>query len=387
MTSEDKRRALPALFVSMMCTTLPVAVLSLLLVEISLSLGTPISLTGQLLTVISITALFGSLMATGLTSRFSYRNLLIAGLAIIAASSIASAFSLSFMVLLGFTVTAGLGIAVATPTTTTLVGEYYQREERGRVMGLIGIAAAASFLVGGVVVGVLAQVGGWRLAYLGFAGVLGVLGLASTTMLLPKSKFRGSGGSIIVNVRRVAGNRGAMRSLGGALLCSTAEMGLNLYCFSFLKEVYAAGTVLTGIVFTGSAASYIVGSFASSRLIGGLGPRRTTIVGMLGISAATLAYHFLPGLALSVAAVMAGNFVMGFRLSGNSALSLDQSSKQGGAVMSLHFASTQLGYSAGTALGGLMLAYSGWSLMGVVLPVLGLCGLLMVALIREDHVG
>ncbi|MGD0805053.1 MAG: MFS transporter [Candidatus Bathyarchaeia archaeon] len=386
MKPEEKVRVLPALLISIASTNPPTAVLSLLLVEISLSLGTPLPLTGQLVTTLNLSALLGSLLVTVLTSRLSYRSLLIAGLAAIAAGSIASAFSTGFTMLLAFTAISGLGIALAIPMTNTLAGEYYPREERGRVISLLGTAAGVPFLVGGVVVSFLAQYGSWRLAFLGFAGALSLLGLISTLVLLPRSDARGSDDGLTYSMRRIAGNRGAVRSLVGGFLASAAEMGLNLYCFSFLKEVYGTGTIETGFIYTGTAAFYIIGGIATSRLIRGLGPRRTTIIGVLGISSMTLAYHYLPGAALSVAAIMAGNLMMGFRLNGNSALSLDQSSDQSGTVMSLNFAALQLGYGVGTGLGGLMLAYAGWGLVGIVLPVIGLCSLLAIRPIKEDRI-
>jgi DHA1 family inner membrane transport protein len=382
----SEKRVLPALLISIASTNPPTAVLSLLLVEISQSLGTSLALTGQLVTVLNLIALPGSLLVTALTSRFSSRSLLVAGLAAIVAGSMASAFSPNYAMLLASTVITGLGIALAIPMTTTLAGEFYPRAERGRVISLIGTAAGIPFMVGGVVAGVLAQIGSWRLAYLGFAGVLSIIGLVSTLVLLPRSDVKISGDGLGESVRRIAGNRGAVRSLTCVFLASIAEMGLNLYCFSFLKQAYGTGTIETGIIYTGTAVFYMVGGIVTSRLIPGLGPKRTTIIGVLGISSMTFAYHYVPGVALSVAAIMAGNFMMGFRLNGNNALSLDQSQGQSGAVMSLNFAALQLGYGVGTGLGGFIYAYSGWSLIGIILTVIGLCSLLAITPIEEEKV-
>jgi predicted MFS family arabinose efflux permease len=368
------RSILPALLVSTLSTYPPQIVTGVLLVEISQSLDTPLGLTGQLRTAISLTALLGSLIVTGLTNRFRYRRLLIVGLFAIALSSFLSAFSPSFLFLLGSIVIAGMGVALTVPMTTTLVGEYYPREERGRIMGLLGMGGGVAFLVGGTVASYIAKYGGWRMAFLGFAGLIGGLGLVFTLVFLPKSNAKGNGESFTDGLSIIMRNNGALRSLAIALLASISVQGLYLYCFSFLKEVFFTGTIETGLIYTGTAVFFIAGSYITSKLISGLGPRRITAIGLLGISLATLTYHFAPSFLLSVSAIMTGNLLDALRFNGNNALSLDQVPEQKGAMMSLHSASTQLGYAIGAGLGGVILLYGGWSIMGVVLPVIGVCG-------------
>ena len=149
-----------ALLASTMSTYPPQIVIGVLLVEISQSFNIPIGIAGQLRTTISLTALFGSLIVSVISQRYSYRRLLITGLLIIVVSSILSAFSPSFQLLLLVTTITGVGVALTVPMTTTLVGEYYPREERGRVMGLLGMGGGTAFLIGGTVASILADFGG-----------------------------------------------------------------------------------------------------------------------------------------------------------------------------------------------------------------------------------
>jgi MFS family permease len=72
-----------------------------------------------------------------------------------------------------------------------------------------------------------------------------------------------------------------------------------------------------------------------------------------------------------------------FRFNGNNALSLDQAPEQKGAMMSLHSAATNLGYSIGSGLGGLILIYSNWNMMGITLSAIGVCGSLVILTIKE----
>jgi DHA1 family inner membrane transport protein len=381
---ERDKLVLPALLVSSLSTYPPQIVTGMLLVEISQSLDTPLGVTGQLRTAISITALLGSLMVTWFTNRYSYRKLLIAGLAAITLSSILSGLSPSFLALLTAAIITGMGVALTVPMTTTLVGEYYPREERGRVMSLLGVGGGVAFLLGGTVTGFLAQYGGWRLAFLGFGGLIGVFGLVFTLLFLPRSETKSSGESFKNLIKQITGNSGAMKSLGGAFLASTAVMGLYLYSFSFLKEVFLTGTLETGFIYTGTALFFILGSYITSRLIGRLGPRKITAFGLLGLSISTLAYHFMPSLRLSVIAILIGNILEALRFNGNNALSLDRAHSQKGAMMSLHSAATQLGYSVGAGLGGLILIYSNWSLMGIIMSAISCIGALVIISIKES---
>ena len=384
MPAPKSRMVLPALLVSTLSTYPPQIVTGVLLVEISQSLNTPLGLTGQLRTAISVSALIGSLMVTGLANRYRYRKLLIAGLLAITVSSIVSSLVPSFPALLMACIIAGSGVALTVPMTTTLVGEYYEREEQGRVVSLLGVGGGFGFLIGGTVASLLAQYGGWRLAFFGYAGLIGIIGFIFTTVFLPESDSKGSGASFMEDLRKIAGNQGAVRSLTVALLASIAVQGLYLYCFSFLKEVYSTGTLETGFIYTGTSVFFIFGSYITSRVIFRLKPRTTTAIGMVGLSVATLAYHFMPTISLSVAAIMLGNMLEAFRYNANNALSLDQASEQRGAMMSLHSAATQLGYSIGAGLGGLILLYSGWSVMGVVFTFIGLLGVLVVLSMSKD---
>jgi DHA1 family purine base/nucleoside efflux pump-like MFS transporter len=379
---ERDRLILPALLVSTLSTYPPLIVTSVLLVEISQTLDTPLGVTGQLRTAISLTALLGSLIVAGLTNRFSYRRILIAGLTAVVVSSIVSAFSPNYTTLLIATLLTGIGIALTTSMTTTLVGEYYPRDERGKIIGLLGVGGGFAFLFGGVVSSSLAQYGGWRLAFLGFATLIGVLGLVFTLIFLPRSGAKGSGKKFTDDLRQIMGNDGAVRSLAGAVLASIAIQDLYIYCFSFLKETFKTGTLETGFIYTGTAGFFIAGSYITSRVINGLGPRKMTVIGLIGFSAFTFVYHFIPNLGLAVAAIMVGNLLEAIRFNGNTALSLDQAPSQKGAMMSLHSAASQLGYSIGAGVGGLILIYSNWSMMGIILPIIGICGSLVVFTIK-----
>jgi DHA1 family putative efflux transporter-like MFS transporter len=361
-----------------MSTYPPQIVIGVLLVEISNSLNIPLGLAGQLRTVISITALIGSFLVSIVSRRYSYRKLLITGLLIITISSTLSAFSPNFLTLLVVTILTGTGVALTVPMTTTLVGEYYQGNERGRAMSLLGVGGGVAFLLGGTIASVLSNIGGWRLAFLGFAGLVSLIGLILTILFLPESHARGGQEGFVDTLRSISKNSSVARSLMGALLASIAVQGLYLYCFSYLKEVYQTGTVVTGLIYSGTSVFFISGSYIASVIIERTGSKNITLLGMLGLSATTFAYHFAPSLSLSIGFILVGNLLEALRYNGNNALSLEYSGDESGAVMGLHSAFTQLGYSIGAGLGGVILLYGDWGLLGILLPIMGVFGAYIV---------
>ena len=383
MTVTKNRLVLAALMASTMSTYPPQIVIGVLLVEIGNSLNIPLGLAGQLRTAISITALISSFLVSIVSQRYSYRKLLITGLLLITGSSIISAFSPNFITLLTITMLTGTGVALTVPMTTTLVGEYYQGNERGRAMSLLGVGGGIAFLLGGTMASVLSDYGGWRLAFLGFAGLVSLVGLVLTVLFLPVSHTHGGRDGFVDSLRSISENRNVARSLMVALLASIAVQGLYLYCFSYLKETYQTGTVTTGLIYSGTSVFFISGSYLASRVIERTGSKNITLLGLLGFSAATFAYHYAPSLGLSIVFILVGNLLEALRYNGNNALSLEYSGDKSGAVMSLHSAFTQLGYSVGAGLGGVILLYADWGLMGAVLPIMGVLGALVLYRVSE----
>ncbi|MCW4012988.1 MAG: MFS transporter [Candidatus Bathyarchaeota archaeon] len=380
-----KRLVLSALMASTMSTYPPQIVIGVLLVEISNTFNVPLGIAGQLRTAISITALIGSLLVSAISEKYSYRNLLITGLLLITSSSILSAFSPNFTTLFTITILTGMGVALTVPMTTTLVGEYYTEGERGRVMSLLGVGGGVAFLLGGTIASLLSDYGGWRSAFLVFAGLIGLAGLILTILFLPKSQARGGESRFIDSLKDISENSNVVKSLMGALLASIAIQGLYLYSFSYLKEVYQTSTVTTGLIYSGTAVFFIAGSYMTSVLIERIGSKNITMLGLLGFSVSTFAYHYAPSLGLVIGFIMAGNLLEALRYNGNNALSLEYSGDKAGAVMSLHSAFTQLGYSLGAALGGVILLYADWSLMGLTLPIIGVLGALVMKGIKNTE--
>ena len=384
MVKEIKRNRLilPSLLIATLSTYPPSIVAAVLLTEISNDLNIPIGIGGQIRTAASVVAFLGSIAMTFTASRYNYKRLLTIGVLVIAASAVASSLAPSFTMLLLATVLTGAGMAIVVPMTTTLIAEYFPEAEQGRAMSLLGMGGGFGFLLGGTIVGQIAAVGGWRLAYIGFAGTLGALGLIFTYFALPDTENKGTR-DIASGIQEIISNRSAVGCLLSNLLSSAAIQGLYFWCFSFIKETFQIGTVQTGYIFTGTAVMFITGSYLTAPVLSKLGSRLTTTLGLLGTSICTVAYNIAPTLSIATVAILAGNLLDAFRYNAHNTLSLQQT-KAKGSMMSLHNAASNLGYTVGGALGVILLV-TDWQTLGTILTTMSLLASAIIQTTVRQH--
>ena len=372
---------MPSLIIATLSTYPPSIVAAVLLTEISNDLNIPIGIGGQIRTSASIVAFLGSIAMTFIAARYNYKRLLTIGLFVIVSSAVASSMAPSFPVLLLATILTGAGMAIVVPMTTTLIAEYFSESEQGRAMSLLGVGGGFGFLLGGTIVGQIAAIGGWRLAYIGFAGSLGALGLVFTHFALPETENKGSK-DIASGIKEISSNRSAIGCLLSNLLASAGIQGVYFWCFSFIKETFQISATNTGYIFTGTAVMFITGSYLTGPVISRLGARRTTIIGLLSTSICTVAYNIAPNILIATVAILLGNLLDSFRYNAHNTLSLQQTSAKG-SMMSLHNAASNLGYSIGSAL-GIVLVMTNWLTLGVILTATSLLAAATIILIVKQ---
>jgi predicted MFS family arabinose efflux permease len=81
---------------------------------------------------------------------------------------------------------------------------------------------------------------------------------------------------------------------------------------------------------------------------------------------------------------MVGHLFAAVQYSAAASLSLEQLPESRGSMMSLHSASSYIGYALGTSVGGIMLLYSGWGTLGVILAGLGLIATAIYVFLVRD---
>ncbi|OHV04377.1 MFS transporter [Mycobacterium talmoniae] len=124
------------------------------------------------------------LVAGRLGDRFGPKNLYLLGLAVFTAASLWCGLSGSIGMLIAARVVQGVGAALLTPQTLTMITRIFPPERRGVALSVWGATAGVATLVGPLAGGVLADALGWEWIF--FVNVpIGVIGLALAARLIP----------------------------------------------------------------------------------------------------------------------------------------------------------------------------------------------------------
>jgi len=102
------------------------------------------------------------LIGGGAGDRFGRRRILLMGVAIFAAASLACALAPSIGVLIGARAVKGIGAALLVPQSLAIIAAAYPKETRGRAIGIWAGASAITIAMGPPLGGILIDTLGWR---------------------------------------------------------------------------------------------------------------------------------------------------------------------------------------------------------------------------------
>jgi len=122
------------------------------------------SLEGLEWTVNAYTLTFAVLLLTGaaLGDRFGRRRMMIIGITVFTAASAASALAPSISVLIAARAVQGVGAAIVTPLTVTLIASVTPPQRRGMALGLWGATAGLGAALGPVIGGAVTDAASWQ---------------------------------------------------------------------------------------------------------------------------------------------------------------------------------------------------------------------------------
>src|ERR1700731_3162343 len=119
---------------------------------------------------------FAALLLTfgSLSDRFGRKGMLLAGLTVVGAASLAGGFSTSPAQLIAARAVMGLGAAMTFPATLSLISNVFtERRERARAIGLWGAIAGVAIAMGPIVGGWLLERFSWAAVFVAMAPVAG----------------------------------------------------------------------------------------------------------------------------------------------------------------------------------------------------------------------
>jgi len=384
--SKVGRMVLPTLSLTSFIAGTPGVLTGLLLVDIGVTFNRPVGIIGQIRTLSSIIALLTALAVGVLSVKYNPRNLLMLGLGLLLISALGCSSANSFLMLLLLYPINGLGLPLVTPMTRTLIAEYFPEEERAGSMGWLIAGGSLSWVVGAQVITYLAGIGGWRLPYAAFIVTTLAIGLICVRQFLPEPDVgdRGTRVNLTDGVKAVMTNRSAVSCLISTILRMASFQIILSYSASFLRQQFMLSREITSILITISALCFTFGSLISGRVVQKLGRKRVTVIFTL---LAGVLFGLLTNVGnqwLTYVVYFLGPFCMGIGSPSVVSLFLEQIPSYRSSMMAFNTASANMGGAIGAALGGAILLWSSYSILGIVLGLLGVFGSLLIYFFVKD---
>jgi predicted MFS family arabinose efflux permease len=379
---------LPSIVISRLATMPPGIIMTLLLIEIGLTFGLPVGVTGQIGTAGSIAAFLSALLMGLLSVRFKHRSLLMTGLLIFSLSLLGRGLAPNFILFLMFGVLGGLAGPMITPMTNTLVAKHLPLKKRTRVFGLLIAAGSFSYLIGFILIRFISDIGGWRFPFLVYALPFPLLGLLLAFKGLPSesgsSQTSSSTGSLTEGYKGVLSSRSADACLMCNALAGAVWSGFTLYGASFYRQQFLASKGVVTYFMMGAALAYTIGALICNRFVNRFGRKPVTLVSAFTAGLFVLCTTIVSNLWVSLALCLTGYLFMGLRSTAATSLTIEQVPEFRGTMMSMNSASGSMSGVLGSGLGGLALLMYGYQALGPSLGLLGLVSGIIMYLVVVD---
>ena len=366
-----ERRAPPALILSLLFAAIFLTMsvylmLAPLLVELAAEFHTSVAIAGQLVAATSVTWAVTAPLVGPLSDTYGRRLVILTGLMLMALGVLGSVLSWSYGSLLGFRLLTGIGMATIPPNSLATIADVFSPERRGKALGWLLSATGVGTALGIPGVALLADAGGWQLPFY----VIGALLLILWGLLwvwLPRSQLqKGEAIGFLARFRQVGAIRPFWYVLGANLLMVTAFSGVFTYLAAYLIQTYSMHEGEVALPLTLAGLGVIIGSLVGGRVAGF--NRRLLLVSvsfMFGglVAALVFATRVSPWLTVALASGVAAFLLMSWPVT--SILLIELAGRSRATALGMFAVSNQAGTIAGTSLGGLMLAFGGFPMVGI----------------------
>jgi predicted MFS family arabinose efflux permease len=170
-----------------------------------------------------------------------------------------------------------------------------------------------------------------------------------------------------------------MRRLYGATVCgAVCWFGLVTYLGAFLVERLGLGTGQVGLVYMIVGAGYCLGSLSVGGPLARVPTRRLVISGFLATAVLVgLAFSARTGTPGSIILITAASLMMGVEGVAMTTLLTTETPTGAGTTMTLSGSLFNLGAAGGSAIGGALLALSGYEALALGFPLFALAAAML----------
>jgi predicted MFS family arabinose efflux permease len=351
-------------------------VISPVLPVIARTFGISISAAGSLVAIYSICYAFSALALGPTSDHFGRKPMIVSALVVFAAMTVLCGVVRGFALLLVCRALAGVAAATMQPATWSYLGDFFPYERRGKAAGWV-MQAGSLALIGGVPLGsIVAQFLGWRWIFIG-AGLLGIAVAFVLMVRLPPLWSRDASDDgrldlrgLIQEGRQAFGSLVSTSRARSALVVSFLVwfgfFGLYTYIGAFLEERLDLNTARVGLVTLTVGIGYVLGGQMGGRLSDRLGRKTVILAGLIWLAIVLAAIPQVRALPVAVAGILTMGFGFFFTYTAQVTLMTELLPEARGTTMSVNYFVTYVGVTAGSAIGGFVLARSGYALVGAV---------------------
>jgi predicted MFS family arabinose efflux permease len=361
MRSSPPRARLVPLVLATMASQALLVVLSPTIVAIGRDLEASVGAVGQARSITAGVAIATSVAITPRLDALGVSPLLGLGATVAIAGCAAVAASPTLAVFLAAHALVGLGFACLLSAGFAGVTGFAQ-ERRSWAIGYVAGANALAWIVVNPIVGLVTGWLSWRVAQ-AVPGAIALAALVASRRAAPTP-----GGRAAPRMRTLVGVVSARRWIGAELIAYGAWTALLTFIGAFFIESLDVRESAAGWLLASGAAAYFAASTRSAGLLDHV-PRRRLVAGSALLMAALLPVQLsvTGSVPLAVAIFCLIGLAAGIRTPASSGLGLEQLPEHPGAMMAARTAATQLGYLLGAAVGGVLIAGTGYRTLGFVL--------------------
>ena len=349
----------------MFATQTAVFMLPALLVEIGTDLDVTVAVAGQLATATFAAWAVSLVMVGPLSDSFGRRPVILAGLVLLVASVLGSAFAPNIEVFLVLRALTGLGGGTLPPTAVGALSDTISPERRAQaVSGILAVGVLTS-AVSVPAVALLAEWEGWRFAFL-LSGLLLVSGLAANWLWFPRdSRERIRNWVFFSRYWALVSLRYFRVAIAVGMTQRVAFWAMGSFFAAYLIHTYELNVGFAALPLVVIASGQVIGSYAGGFVAAKR--QRAAIIAATSIGGGILGFFFFtgdPGLWVSVALGTLGAGLLSVTMPALVAASTEYSGESKSTGASLMGLSNQSGGALGAGIAGALLAGAGYGGIG-----------------------
>lgn len=329
---------------------------------------------GLLVSVFALTFAFATPFAPRALAALSRKNVLVLGLAVLAAGGLVSAVAPNYTVLMAARVVAALGAAAYAPAASAAGSTLVAPEHRSRALATVFAGMTAAAVLGVPLASFFGSHVGWQWT-LGAVAGLTILAMLLIIILLPS--IEGGARPSAQGYRAILSSRAALATVVTTLFYMAGQFTVYGVASAYITDrSNASSTAVVGVLFAFGVLG-VLGNAAGAPIYERIGGARTIGIALAGIAAAFLGLALLPGATVATLGLFAfWAFFSQMYQAPQQARLVERLPNQREILLALNASTMYIGVSIGGFLGGTLLPHVGWRW----LPALGLIPLTLAGL-------